>query len=189
MKKQLKRITVLSFITVFSLILFIMSCSNPTPFENIACEESGFSDESSILAKRPVEEYTYPIWGKKNFYNKRGTWEGGSIQLSNGSTFAIERGAMTPPHPLASSYYLTVRADFDSLNNQIIVSFTPGGCVFDPPAELILDWTDLGIEVASLYYINENGDYIPQTPDHINFDRRTLSIYIDHFSRYAIGMD
>jgi len=167
--------------------LFIFSgCEKSEPVAPSLTSGGGTMVE---FTKKPTTEYTYPIWGKQNFYKKHGVWQGGTITLSNGSKFTIEDGAMTPPHPNASSYYLTVRADFDSLRNEIIVSFTPGGCVFDPPAELILDWNDLEIEIAALYYIDDNGNYILQTPNHIDPQKRNLTIYIDHFSRYAIGAE
>jgi len=188
MKMILLRLTVINLVLLFSINFFILSCSDSAPLENTTADITNSGNNYNDLSK-PAVDYSYPIWGKRNFYNKRGTWEGGSIQLSNGSKFTIERGAMIPPHPKASSYYLTVRADYDSLNNQIIISFTPHGVVFNPPARLDIDWTDLGVDVASLYYIDENGNYILQTPDHIDIIKRKLTLYIDHFSRYAIGYE
>ncbi len=175
-------------LTLAMTTLLFTSCNRESP---VAADPNiqQISDQD-LLAKRPQEPLdTYPIWGKMNFYNKNGVWQGGTITLSNGSKFTVENGALTPPYPLASSVYVTVRADFDSKQQQIIISFTPAGCVFSPPAELILDYTDLGIDIATLYYIDEDGNYIRQSPDHIDFQSKTITIYIDHFSRYAIGME
>jgi hypothetical protein len=166
----------------------IISCEKESPLASDSGEIHN-GDQEFLAKPAKQESYTYPIWGKMNFYNKRGVWQRGTILLSNGSKFSVETGALTPPHPLASSVYVTVRADFDSLNNEIVVSFTPSGCVFSPAAELILNYNDLGIDVAALYYIAENGDHIRQTPDHIDYQKKTITIYIDHFSRYAIGME
>ena len=179
----------ISKLLLLTLVLFyFIGCQNELP---VASDQLDKQNIDPIILAKPSkgETYTYPIWSKMNFYNKKGVWQGGTILLSNGSKFTVETGALTPPHPLASSVYVSVRADFDSLNNEIVVSFTPSGCVFNPAAELILDYTDLGIDIATLYYINENGDYILQSPDHIDFQKRTITIYIDHFSRYAIGME
>jgi len=176
-------------ITVMTTVVFVLnfiSCQMDSPISPLNSSEEKI--EGGIFRK-PGVTYTYPIWGKENFYNRKGEWEGGTMTLSNGSEFVIARGAMIPPYPNASSYYLTMRADLDSVKNEIIISFTPSGVVFDPPAELILDYTDLGIEIAKLYYIDENGNYILQTPNYINFQKKQITIYIDHFSRYAIGED
>jgi len=182
-----KQITTLVLITI-PIYIFI-GCQEQSPMAPIPSDERIGGQEILTKPKKKDVSYTYPIWGKMNFYNKNGIWQGGTILLSNGSKFTVETGALTPPYPLASSVYVTVRADLDSQKNEIIVSFTPAGCVFSPPAELILDYTDLGIDIATLYYIDENGNYIQQSPDHIDYQEKTITIYIDHFSRYAIGMD
>ena len=187
MRTQLLRFTVIGFALLFCIHFSMLSCSDSTPLENNVVDISHLNNDNSLF--KQVVDYSYPIWGKMNFYNKRGVWQGGTMQLSNGSVFTIENGALTPPHPLASSVYITMRADFDSVKNEVVVSFTPSGCFFDPPAELILDYNDLGIDIATLYYIDTNGNYILQTPDHIDYRKKTITIYIDHFSRYAIGME
>jgi len=188
MKKEDKMTAAKILLTLAMTVLLFTSCNNESPVAAYSDEQQTAAQE--WLAKPPQEEsYTYPIWGKANFYNKKGVWQGGTIELSNGSKFTVEDGALTPPVPLASSVYVSIRADFDSVNQQIIFSFTPSGCVFSPPAELILDYNDLGIDIATLYYIDNDGNYIRQSPDHIDFQRRTITIYIDHFSRYAIGME
>jgi hypothetical protein len=185
--QPLKILTV--FMTLATIIFLCNACEKTSP---VSADPLGYQYmDQEFLTKKPAQEdsYTYPIWGKMNFYNKKGVWQGGTIILSNGSKFTVETGALTPPHPLASSVYVSIRADFDSLKNEIVFSFTPSGCVFSPPAELIFDYNDLGIDIATLNYIDENGEYILQTPDHIDYQKRTITIYIDHFSRYAIGME
>ena len=184
---MIRKITQLLIMT--ALIVFVLTgCQQDSPVAYDPADQQINTQE--ILTKpNKVVSYSYPIWGKMNFYNKRGVWQGGTITLSNGSKFTVENGALTPPHPLASSVYVSIRADFDSIKNEIVFSFTPSGCVFNPAAELILDYNDLGIDIATLYYIDGNGDYILQTPDHIDFRKKTITIYIDHFSRYAIGLE
>jgi hypothetical protein len=177
-------IILIAVMTIVVVCLSFISCQEDNPISSINSSEPKI--EEGNLGKK-VLTYTYPIWGRENFYNRNGVWLGGTMTLSNGSEFVIAKGSMIPPNPYASSYYLTMRADMDSVKNEIIISFTPSGVLFDPPAELILDYNDLGIEIANLYYIDENGNYIPQTPNHINFQKKTITIYIDHFSRYAIG--
>ena len=65
--------------------------------------------------------------------------------------------------------------------------FGPSGSQFSPAAVIELNWKDLGVDSAKLYYIEENGNYIEQTPDNIDFQGKTMMIQVNHFSRYALA--
>ncbi len=77
----------------------------------------------------------------------------------------------------------------DKFRTELKFTFGPSGASFDPPAEVWLDWKDLHSSNATLYYIDDNGDYIPQTPDDVDVQNKKMKLYIDHFSRYAIGAE
>ena len=77
----------------------------------------------------------------------------------------------------------------DSVNNELTFTFDPHDCQFNPSARVYLNYKDLGIDVPVLYYIDENGNYIQQNPDEIDVTNRNVILYIDHFSRYAIGAE
>jgi hypothetical protein len=98
---------------------------------------------------------------------------------------------LTPPPgtPLGAPVFVTMEVEKDTINNQLIFTFEPSSCQFDPPAEVVFNYTDLGFELAALYYIDENGNYIPQSPEHISISNKKMTIYIDHFSRYALGAE
>ena len=96
---------------------------------------------------------------------------------------------MTPPPgtPERARVTLTMLVEKDKDRMELIFTFGPSGCQFSPAGEVWLDWKDLHSEEATLYYIDENGAYIPQTPDHVDKQGRRMKIYIDHFSRYALS--
>ncbi|MCH7755906.1 hypothetical protein IH970_12390 [candidate division KSB1 bacterium] len=72
------------------------------------------------------------------------------------------------------------------ISSLITAAFGPHGCQFDPPAELRIDYSDLGVELPDLYYI-ENGEYIKQAPDHVDTQGRFMLLHFNHFPRYAVA--
>ena len=80
-----------------------------------------------------------------------------------------------------------MNVDYDQVKNELIFEFGPHGCQFSPAARVKLDYNPLGINIATLYYIDENGNYIEQTPDYININKKYMMINLDHFSRYAVA--
>ena len=77
-----------------------------------------------------------------------------------------------------------------TVTGEIVTTFSPHGTQFSLPAELTLRWDDFGIDpddVPTLYYIEDDGTYSEQTPDHIDVGNKFLVIYFDHFSRYALA--
>jgi hypothetical protein len=189
--KSMKKLTILT--VVFALLTF-WGCEKQNALSPINSEYSGTN--SSVDFAKPGHapnpgsypqfgEATVEYWSPKNFY------KGTSINIPNGSNFSISHGALTPPSgiPFGEPVQITMTAEKDSVKNQLIFSFGPSGCQFDPPAAVVFDYTDLGFELATLYYIDENGNYIPQSPDYINISNNKITIYVDHFSRYAIGAE
>ncbi len=74
------------------------------------------------------------------------------------------------------------------VNGDLVFTFGPHGSLFHPPVELRLDWSkfkDLG--TPDLYYIQDDGDYALQKPDHVDTQGKFVILYLDHFSRYAFG--
>lgn len=130
-------------------------------------------------------EYTVSLWGGKDYYS------GAKFNLTNGSSFQFPSNSLVPPPsiPWGSDVTLTWKAEFDSLQNELVYTFGPSGCVFLRPAEVWLSWKDLDIENAKLYYIDYSGKYVEQLPEDIDFQARKLKITIHHFSRYAISAD
>jgi len=201
--KQLKRFfrTVFTLIFSFSLIFALTGCN-----ENASVN----GPEAVNVAQQPVDGVTgvslnkgrggggssqlqYPLVGSKIFSLKRnGTYGSGSITLDNGISFSLGTDALTPPSdiPFGDDVNITVTCERPNTGrNELTIEFGPHGCQFSPRAMVVLDWADLGIDVANLYYINDNGDYVLQNPDQIDIQNKRMYLYLDHFSRYALAAD
>ena len=155
------------------------------PANNLAKNEA-----MSSLAKRGSN---YPQSAERTLFyihaNKSG-FQGGNMQVPNGSTLKIKQGALTPPPgwPL-TRITLTMVVEKDDAKNELIFTFGPAGCQFNPPAEVWFDWSDLGSSNATLYYIEDDGTYTEQEPEDVDMQGQRIKVYIDHFSRYAIGAE
>ena len=170
-----------------SLTLNFNACTEQTPF-------SANSDESTTtLAKVRTNDNSYPqsTSGVVRFHKAKKQYRGLSLDLPNGSTFYVLGGALTPPADIAfgDPVTITMTCEKNSLNNELLFTFGPSGSQFSPAAVIELNWKDLGMEGATLYYVDENGNYIEQEPDKINLQGKTMMIQVDHFSRYAIGAE
>ena len=82
---------------------------------------------------------------------------------------------------------ITMTIESDPQNGGYIYSFGPSGCKFDPPAVLYLKYRDLGIDNATLYYVDDQGNYIEHMPDDISLKQKWFKLTIHHFSRYAVA--
>ncbi len=143
--------------------------------------------------KHNDDELNFPISLSKTyrFNKKENYYRGGDIEFSNDnkSKFQLQDGALTPPPDIdwGKPVTITMEIDYDEASNQLIYTFGPHGCQFEPQAQVKLDYAALGVNVPVLYYIDENGDYIKQTPEYIDVNKKWLKIRVDHFSRYAVA--
>ena len=113
------------------------------------------------------------------------------MNVPGGSTFHLTQGSLTPPPgtPLGDDVTLTMLVEMDSSNNELVFTFGPSGSQFSPAAEIWFDYSDLGSTMATLYYIDSNGNHIPQQPDDVDLQGKRMKITVDHFSRYALAAD
>jgi hypothetical protein len=188
--KDSKIISLLFTLVLALVLLMATGCQNQEPLSSLSTLDNS---EGSVLSfqKAPASEPSYPQtgsaecqwWGRKNIYR------GAGFVIPNGSNFSLVSGALTPPPGTAagSSITITMLVEKDETNNHLLITFGPHGCQFDPPVEVVLFWDDLGIDLANLYYIDDNGNYIQQNPDYIDIQNKKMVLSIPHFSRYAIG--
>jgi len=189
--KSMKRLTVLTAILV---LLTFWGCEKQNTLSPIYSEYSG-TNSSAAFAKPPhaANPGSYPQFGESivEYWPNKDVYKGTAINVPNGSNLSFSNGALTPPPgtPLGAPVLITMEVEKDTINNQLIFTFGTAGCQFNPPAEVVFDFSDLGFDLAALYYIDENGDYIPQSAESINISNHKMTFYIDHFSRYAIGAE
>ena len=162
--------------------------------DSVAGPDGTFSSQGSgqPLAKKTKNNapMTYPQTASHVFtYSpKENLYHSGTVTvLPSRSVFDLEWGALTPPSGMwGKDVTITFTIDKDIVNNELIFTFGPHGLKFSPAARVILDYSDLGIDIPKLYYIDDNGNYNLQQPDDIDVKGRKLTLYIDHFSRYAL---
>jgi len=132
---------------------------------------------------------SYPQSASNTFTLRGRGYTGGFVTVPNMSELFVSRNSLTPPPDVPWGKDMTITMTVDKVpgENQLIFSFDPHGCTFSKPAEIYFNWSELGIEVAKLYYIDENGHHIEQRPDDINLQGKWMSLYVDHFSRYALA--
>lgn len=181
---------------VFSLLLiFVMNgCSQ----DQIVSTSDSFHTTSDIPViaygkGKGGNNYQYPLTGSAIISLKpNGLYSGGGITLANGVSFSLSNGALTPPAeiPYGDDVTITVTCQRPNVGrNELVLEFGPHGCQFDPRAQVILDYSDLGVDLANLYYIDDNGNYVLQNPDQIDIRNKRMILYLDHFSRYALSAD
>ena len=129
----------------------------------------------------------YAFSGSTTLKFKKGAYKGGNIQLGQGSMLTIPKKSLTPPQGTPAGADVTITMNVELVDGELNLTFGPHGCQFDPPAELRVDYSDLGVDRPTLFYIDENGNSIEQTPDHIDTKGKWLTLSFDHFSRYAVA--
>ena len=189
-----KFIQQLSTVTVAAGCVFALNaCSDTTLMEPDLGNNSGVATltttqgvTSSALAKVHRSDKTYPQSGSVTLKPKRRGYARGHITLGQGSKLTIRKRALTPPAGMEGQP-VTITMLAERVGDELQFTFGPHGSKFDPPVAVRLDWSDLGVDKAALYYINENGEYELQEPDHINFRGKFMILYLDHFSRYRVA--
>lgn len=147
-------------------------------------------DAPSSTGKTPG----FTIFQSKTFHydSTKGYYIGGTIQMGhgNGSNFHVFDNSLTPPPsiPVGEDVTIGMQVDYNSTAKELIFTFTPSKCHFAPAARIKLDYRKLGNKNITLYYINENGQYVRQKPDYINQKKRFMFLYVEHFSRYAVAI-
>ena len=128
----------------------------------------------------------YAFSGSTTLKFENGVYEGGKIKLGHGSKLTIAQNSLTPPPGTPAGADVTITMDAELVNDELIFTFGPHGSQFDLPAQLRIEYGYFGADLPLLYYI-ENGNYIEQTPDHVDTLGKFMLLHFDHFSRYAVA--
>jgi len=177
--KVMRKIFVLHFAVVLTvgLVVNFNACSEQSPIDPRESETKG-------------ETNSYPQYGSytTTYREQKGDYIGGGINLDQGSRLKFENSALTPPEGMfRDPVTITMLVEKDETRNELLFSFGPSGCSFEPPAELQFNYKDLDSEYSKLFYIKESGEYVEQVPDDIDVQGKWLKLNIHHFSRYAVA--
>ena len=172
-------------------VIFFSGCSEEAPFQVTRSESSNFNDP---LSKRRSAEIVETVViqeasGTVYFKSSLNDYAGLGFGHPNGSQFILQPESLTPPDeiPWGENVTITMTVEKDLTNGQLIYTFEPSGCTFEPAAVLWISWSDLGTETAKLYSINKKNRYIEETPDIIDYEGKKFQVQISHFSRYAVA--
>jgi hypothetical protein len=182
-------------LSIIILLLVLVGCESQSPLSSIntGSDNPVFSKISGVQERRKPIDPTipYPQFASHTFKinQRQKCYERGTFSLPNNTEFRIEKGALAPPPeiPWKSEVTVTMRCDKDPIKNELIFTFGPSGCQFNPAAKVTMHFQDVPLTNPTLFYIDENGNYIEQTPDEIDLIGKNMILNIPHFSRYAIG--
>ena len=171
---------------------------------NACTEESPFApgdkkDLSAALNKRPdrkadsllltadntVDTTTEQGSMTSRYSKKWDAYQGGKINLSQGSQFELLYGSLTPPAELyGENVTLTMTVVQDDADNELHIEFGPHGSTFEPAATV---WFHYPGSNPKLYYVEDDGTYTEQKPDEVDLVNGWVKLTINHFSRYAVA--
>ncbi len=190
------------------IFMVITACSTDSPMK--PQDENAFSSgnmalsvNDQFLAKNNKTKNTtpppatlkktgdYPQFASRDLHydEVENGYPGGMVNVPGGTKFKLQSGALTPPPgtPAGSTVTITMLVEKDTVNNELIFTFSPHGSQFLPAAEAWIDYTDLGVNNVKAYYINDDGSYTPLKPVLEDRKNKKMMLLIPHFSRYAIA--
>ncbi|MBD3223385.1 MAG: hypothetical protein GF313_01545 [Caldithrix sp.] len=185
---QTLKTLLISVLSLTTLILFF-SCEHNPPFDpsestiNDGNVSNGIYDSGANFDL--FASHTFSYWNTENGYF------GGRFNLASGHEIWVEDLALTPPEgtPVGEDIVISAECSRSAGENELVYTFGPSGSQFSPPLKIQLDRAKYDIDNANLFLIDEEGNYIEQDEDDINYDDEYLNISIHHFSRYAVSID
>ena len=199
--KTIKKITrtLTTGLVVLGLTFSFNACSEQSPLSSTGIDASlskrdarasdGFDNSSDSATK----DTAYPQSASRTLFYQgdsgEGAYEGGTVNVPGGSTFHLMEGALTPPPgtPLGEAVTISMLVEKSAVGDEFIFTFGPHGSQFNPPAEVWFDWTGSGSKDATLFYIDDDGNYVEMQPDRVDRRGQRMLLRIPHFSRYAVA--
>ena len=185
-KKIVKTLTAVVFLT--GLAINFNACTEESPFappENADASITTLAKRSNKNKDKNKDD-GYAFSGSTTVKFKKGAYKGGKIKLGQGSKLTIVKNSLTPPPGTPAGADVTITMNVELVNGELIFTFGPHGCQFNPAAKLRIDYGDFEVELPGLYYL-ENGEYVEQAPDHVDTQGKFMLLHFDHFSRYALA--
>jgi len=189
--RKIKRIiaSLTTAVLLAGLAINFNACTEQSPFEASSTKNQtatlskkpGLSSEDDTATGNTVEQGSMTF----RYYKKWNEYQGGKINLSQGSQFELLYGALTPPAELSGqNVTLTMTVVQDRANNELLFEFGPHGSTFEPAATVWFHYTGSN---PKLYYVQEDGIRVEQQPDEVDLVNGWLMLKINHFSRYALA--
>ena len=181
--KTIKKIT--KFLTTAALLTGLAinfnACTEQSPFEVQFNQDGSLTKRSTTQTIDNVEQGSMT----SRYYKKWDEYQGGKINLSQGSQFELLYGSLTPPPELyGEDVTLAMTVVQDEADNELLVEFGPHGSTFEPAATV---WFHYPGSNPKLYYVEDDGTYTEQNPDEVDLVNGWVMLKINHFSRYAVA--
>jgi hypothetical protein len=189
----------LVLLSILIILTGFWGCSQESPVSMVGPQDSDIQANfakktvrtTNVVTEAVEEVSNYPqvVSEVAYYWDKKGIYTGLGMSTENGSSFDIQKGALTAPlgTETGQDVTITMKIEKDPVNNELLFTFEPHGCQFYPEAIIWLNYRDLGIETAKLFYIEEDGSYVEQKPESIDIYEKKMQIKVSHFSRYAIA--
>jgi hypothetical protein len=202
--KDLKRILMSCIVSLFLLTLIIVfpGCSKHNPMEPTLTvdQEAYISGKGDKGDKKAKTQYPQSGAIKLKYDKKSESYSGGKLKTPNGSSFVVDKKALTPPGDLLGKSVTIEMIIEKTSNDELQFSFEPSGCKFGPTATIIIDYAEFTGDkkvkwdhkdnssdiVLGLFEIGDNDDHIPLDPSFIDGKNKKVYISIPHFSRYSL---
>jgi hypothetical protein len=183
---------ILFFLILCLTVMLLNNCSKDAPFESRRYASGDFNDrliknepDNGNSAFENTMSYSAIAYFSKIFNHYSGT----ALGRVDSSVITICPSSLTPPseESWGKNVTITMMIDRDTVKNLLLFTFGPSGCSFEPAADLWISWKALGTKNATLYYIDENNNYIEQEPVEVDYLGKRIKMKIHHFSRYAVA--
>ncbi len=161
-KKIISTLTAAAFLT--GLAINFNPCTKQSP---LSSDDNETNVSITALGKKGGQgkagdeesEYNYPLFTDLTFLaNSKGSFQGGQLKVENGTTFSFKSGSLTPPSGWTDDrIILSMEVERDDDDNEMLFTFGPSGCQFNPSATIWFNYGDLGISAPKLYYVDSEG--------------------------------
>lgn len=189
-----KRITLVKLL-VFSIVIVVLTSCSTDPLTAPKDQSAGLSinqgipaDQINWISWKPEVKEQIDVLAKSGLAGKMITQSGGTVggNITFGNTVEIPAGAVP------SNTYITVEVlHVDGNECGAEVEFLPS-MQFLLSVKITLSWEYLDFdgdpEDLKVYYLDEDtGEWILVLNPEISLENKTISVYVDHFTRYGWG--
>ena len=176
----------------FLILIFFSTCSENSPLNplNQSINKGIPAEEINWVSWQPIVKEQINALAKKGFAGKMITQSGGIV----GGNITFNNKVEIPAGAVPSNTYITVEVLHVDGNEQCgaEVEFLPS-MQFLPDVKITLSWEYLDFdgdpEDLNVHWFNEStGLWVEVYDPVIDLDNKTISVYVDHFTRFGWGL-